>query len=129
MTKQIMVVDDDAAMLTLISLMLERAGYTVFTADSGIEALETLQYTTPDLILLDIMMPGMDGIELCKRIRTQSKTSRTPVLFLSAQGDMRVIKRGILAGATGYLSKPVTRRALISQIESTLGLSEMAAAM
>lgn len=120
MGNHIMVVDDDAAMLTLIGLILNRAGYTVHKAQTGNQALDLLADVSPDLIILDMMMPGMDGIELCKRIRSQPGTSQTPVLFLTAHSDRHAIQRGLLAGGTGYLPKPITNAVLISKVSSVL---------
>src|SRR5574341_2133992 len=76
MTRRIMVVDDELGALTLIGIMLERGGFEVLKARNAFEALDILKNQTPDLIILDVMMPGMDGIELCRRIRADRKSTR-----------------------------------------------------
>jgi DNA-binding response OmpR family regulator len=121
MKRNILVVDDEIGALTLIGIMLERGGFTVLKARNATEALGTLEETTPDLIILDVMMPGMDGIELCRVIRTRDVTNITPVLILSARGDAESIIRGIEAGADDYLPKPILHHDLVSKVHSMLG--------
>ncbi len=121
MGKRIMVVDDDQAMLTLVGLILEQAGFVVQKAKSGLEALELLNSSPPDLFILDIMMPGMDGIELCQRIRANPLTAETPVLFLSALSDFHVVEKGFEAGATDHLAKPVSNRTLLAKVNGVIG--------
>lgn len=120
MANLIMVVDDDSGMLTLIDLILGRAGFKVKTARSAREALGLLAESIPDLFLLDVMMPEMDGVELCRRIRSLPKTSTTPVVFLSAHGDRAYIEKGLTAGATDYIAKPISNGVLVSKINSIL---------
>lgn len=120
--KCILVVDDDAGMLTLTGIMLERAGFTVKKALSGLQALEIAESHPPDLFVLDVMMPEMDGLELCVRIRSRPRMSHTPVIFLSAQTDAKVIQDGLKAGAAGYLIKPINNGALVSKVRTVLGL-------
>ena len=95
MKKIILVVDDEIGALTLIGIMLERGGFSVLKAKDAKSALNVLDQNTPDLIILDVMMPGMDGIELCRVIRERQDTGGTPVLILSARGDAESIMRGI----------------------------------
>jgi len=123
MKKQVLAVDDEIGALTLIEIMLQRGGFSVLKARDAKEALSILEETTPDMIILDIMMPGMDGIELCKRIRSRPETQHTPVLILSARGDSASIVRGIQAGADDYLPKPILHHDLVSKVQSMLEVS------
>ena len=122
MAYQIMVVDDEVGALTLIGIMLERGGFTVLKARDALMALEALEKTEPDLFILDVMMPGMDGIELCREIRARNSTARTPVIILSARGDADSIEEGFEAGADDYLSKPILHHDLVRKVRETLGI-------
>ncbi len=123
MKKQVLVVDDEIGALTLIGIMLERGGFGVLKAKDAQVALSVLDENQPDLIILDVMMPGMDGIELCRAIRQRSVTRATPVLILSARGDAESIIKGIEAGANDYLPKPILHHDLVSKVRSMLGES------
>jgi DNA-binding response OmpR family regulator len=123
MKKQVLVVDDEIGALTLIGIMLERGGFSVLKAKDAKVALSVLEENTPDLIILDVMMPGMDGIELCRVIRQRPATRVTPVLILSARGDAESIIKGIEAGANDYLPKPILHHDLVSKVRSMLGES------
>lgn len=115
-----MVVDDEVGALTLIKIMLERGGFEVLKAQDAYTALDLLESNQPELIILDVMMPGMDGIELCKRIRGRSETEHTPVLILSARGDPESVEEGLSAGANDYLSKPILHHDLITKVRELL---------
>jgi DNA-binding response OmpR family regulator len=121
MKRHILVVDDEAGALTLIGIMLEHGGFSVLKAKHANEALAQLDEETPDLIILDVMMPGMDGIELCRVIRQRDTTRKTPILILSARGDAESIIRGIEAGANDYLPKPILHHDLVTRVRSMLG--------
>ena len=121
MKRHILVVDDEIGALTLIGIMLERGGFDVLKARDARAALDILEDTIPDLIILDVMMPGMNGIDLCQTIRQREVTSKTPVLILSARGDAESIIRGIEAGANDYLPKPILHHDLVSKVRSMLG--------
>ena len=123
MKKHILVVDDEIGALTLIGIMLERGGFNVLKTKDAHIALTSLDERTPDLIILDVMMPDMDGIELCKVIRQRSQTEKTPVLILSARGDAESIIRGIEAGANDYLPKPILHHDLVAKVRAMLDLS------
>lgn len=120
MKRHILVVDDEIGALTLIGIMLERGGFEVLKARDAKIALEMLEDTVPDLIILDVMMPGMNGIDLCQVIRQREQTSKTPVLILSARGDAESIIRGIDAGANDYLPKPILHHDLVSKVRAML---------
>ncbi|HLV37745.1 MAG TPA: response regulator [Spirillospora sp.] len=121
MKKQILVVDDEIGALTLIGIMLERGGFSVLKAKDAKTAITVLDQSTPDLIILDVMMPGMNGIDLCKVIREREDTGVTPVLILSARGDAESIMRGIEAGANDYLPKPILHHDLVAKVRLMLG--------
>lgn len=121
MKRDILIVDDEIGALTLIGIMLERGGFNVLKARDAKAALSILDENNPDLIILDVMMPGMDGIELCHVIRGRDDTLKTPVLILSARGDAESIIRGIEAGANDYLPKPILHHDLVSKVRSMLG--------
>lgn len=121
MSDVILIVDDEIGALTLIGIMLERGGFEVIKARNAGEALMMLDEKTPDLIILDVMMPGMDGIELCAVIRERPDTTTTPVLILSARGDAESIIRGMEAGANDYIPKPILHHDLVSKVRAMLG--------
>ncbi|NPV66940.1 MAG: response regulator [Anaerolineae bacterium] len=121
--KHILVVDDEIGALTLIGIMLERGGFNVIKAKDANAALAELEKTTPDLIILDVMMPGMDGIELCRVIRNRAATRSTPVLILSARGDAESVMRGMDAGANDYLPKPILHHDLVDKVRKMLDMN------
>ena len=120
MKKIILVVDDEVGALTLIGIMLERGGFSVLKAKDANDALAVLDQNVPDLIILDVMMPGMDGIELCSVIRGRDATSTVPVLILSARNDADSVMRGMEAGADDYLPKPILHHDLVAKVNHML---------
>lgn len=123
MKKQILVVDDEVGALTLIGIMLERGGFSVLKAKDAKEALAVLNQATPDLIVLDVMMPGVNGIELCKMLRERNDTHSLPILILSARGDAESVVQGMEAGANDYLPKPILHHDLVSKVRAILAQS------
>ncbi|NLF74120.1 MAG: response regulator transcription factor [Chloroflexi bacterium] len=120
--KRILVVDDEIGALTLIGIMLERGGFEVLKAKDAEQALSVLELETPDLIILDVMMPGMDGIELCRVLRARSDTQELPILILSARGDAKSVMSGMDAGASDYLPKPILHHDLVAKVRRMLNL-------
>lgn len=120
MKRNILVVDDEIGALTLIGIMLERGGFSVLKARDATSALAVLDQNTPDMIILDVMMPGMDGIELCRVIRQRDDTLSIPVLILSARGDAESIMRGMEAGANDYLPKPILHHDLVAKVRTII---------
>lgn len=114
---RILIVDDDATNTKLLKFLLTDEGYEVETANSSIDALALVANSVFDLILLDIMMPGMDGIEVCRRIR---QTSRTPIIFLSALVDIKDKVDGLLAGGDDYIGKPFDPNELLARTWAAL---------
>ncbi len=121
--KRILVVDDEIGALTLIGIMLDRGGFEVLKARDATQALAILDKETPDLLILDVMMPGVDGIELCQMIRKRPDTQSTPVLILSARGDAESVMRGMDAGANDYLPKPILHHDLVAKVRHMLNMN------
>jgi pilus assembly protein CpaE len=124
MSKRILIVDDDPDSLKLIELMLRRRGYDVFSAQSGDQALEMAKDKSPDLIILDVMMPGMDGHEVCRKLRADAQTTHLPVLMFTAKALVGDKVAGFQAGADDYLTKPIHPTELVSHVEVLLQRSE-----
>ena len=116
----ILVVDDEEEIRRVMRLTLTIAGYEVREAEDGNKALESLQKNPPDLILLDVLMPGMDGFEVCRRVRADSATAHIPILILSARTDTQSQEEGFRAGATKYLTKPISPPQLLHYIDEAL---------
>jgi CheY-like chemotaxis protein len=114
--KKVLVVDDHADIRRLIRMTLDFEDFEVREAPDGPQALAVLQSWTPDAILIDVMMPGMDGFTLCRTIREQPATRDIPVLFLSARGHARDTDEGLKAGASAYLIKPFSPLQLIHEL-------------
>ena len=120
MTTHILIVDDDVDALKLVGLMLEPKGYEIQAAKSGEQALHRISKMTPDLIILDVMMPEMDGYELAKRLRDQPGTREIPILFFTAMNDISDKIAGFEAGGDDYLTKPIHPAELLSRVEALL---------
>ncbi|MCU0548113.1 MAG: response regulator [Leptolyngbya sp. Prado105] len=112
---RILAVDDMLDNLLLLQVFLEAEGFEVEVANSGVSALEQLQQGCPDLVLLDVMMPGMNGLEVTERIRSRNDT--LPILLISAH-DVTEIQSGLDAGANGYVQKPIDFLKLLEHIEA-----------
>ncbi len=117
---KLLLVDDDADILEFVAYNLKKEGYKVRTAQSGLEALEAVKKEVPHLILLDVMMPGMDGIETCDRLRIMPDLSETMIAFLTARGEDYSQVAGFDAGADDYITKPIKPKVLISRIKALL---------
>lgn len=120
MTWSVLVVDDEPMTRTLLQLMLAPADYEVFEAGDGFEALEKIEQHKPDIMVLDVMMPNMDGFTLCRILREQEATAKTPIILLSAKTTPEAIQEGLLAGANRYLTKPVARKDLLVSLAELL---------
>src|SRR5262245_56877329 len=120
MNKKILVVDDDREILTLLTFMLSRRGYIVETAQDGFSALEKLASSTPDLFIIDIMMPGMSGFELCTRIRERCETAQIPIIICSADANPENRQRGLAVGANDFIPKPVRNADFLLRVAGVL---------
>ena len=117
---KILLVDDEPDIIEIISYNLNNANYDVFTATNGIEAIKIAKKIEPHLIILDVMMPGMDGIEACEIIRNDPKIAKTLITFLSARGEDYSQIAGFNAGADDYITKPIKPKVLMSKVKSLL---------
>jgi CheY-like chemotaxis protein len=121
MTKQkILVVDDDERLLRLLELSLRRAGYQAITATTGELGVEKVRTEQPDLVLMDVMMPGIDGFETTKRVRRLPEGRHIPIIFLSALGEKEAKIKGLRIGGDDYVTKPVSTGELLARIEARL---------
>jgi DNA-binding response OmpR family regulator len=118
--KRILICDDDPAILRVLQVNLEVEGYEALLAHHGEEALEVAQREKPDLIILDIMMPRLDGYQTCERLKASDDTKQIPVVFLSAKAQASDIEKGKGYGVDDYLTKPFDPDTLISTIERLL---------
>ena len=116
----ILVVDDNPTNVDVLSSYLTRFGFQVFAARSGEKALESLQSLTPDLILLDVVMPGIDGFETCERIKNNEMTREIPVIFMTALSDTLDKIRGFELGAVDYITKPFQREEVLARVKTHL---------
>jgi DNA-binding response OmpR family regulator len=116
----VLIVDDEPMTRNLLRLMLERAGFEISEAEDGLKALLMVAEQRPDVLLLDVMMPNMDGLTVCKKLRAQADTAVLPIILLSARTSPESVKAGLDAGATRYLSKPISREGLIDTIHEVL---------
>ncbi|WP_147060229.1 response regulator [Sporosarcina luteola] len=114
---RILVVDDDVNILELVNIHLSQAGYEVIKAVNGLQALERIEKQLPDLAVVDVMMPGMDGYELTKRLRAEADI---PVLLLTAKGELEDKEKGFLAGSDDYVVKPFEPKELLFRINAIL---------
>lgn len=120
MAQKILIVDDNPSVLKLLNISLSKAGYEIVEAENGEEAFATANKELPDLIISDIMMPQMDGLELCWMIRENSKVPVVPFIFLTSFDDPETEVKGFRAGADKYLNKPIERKDLLDRVSELL---------
>jgi twitching motility two-component system response regulator PilG len=118
--KKILVVEDENCLLKLVCILLTSKGYDVMGAVNGEEALEKISHFKPDLVLLDVIMPGIDGFEVCRRIKSDPKTEHIPVVMLTAKRKPQDIRKGEEAGAVSYITKPFKSFTVIETIQKYL---------
>jgi CheY-like chemotaxis protein/MinD-like ATPase involved in chromosome partitioning or flagellar assembly len=120
MSGKVLIIEDDPTSLRLIEYALKQRGYQVMTTLNGLEGIITAQKEEPDLIILDIMLPGIDGFEVCRRLHSGSQTANIPILIISAKTQKEDINAGFKAGADDYLLKPASPTEIIERVESLL---------
>ncbi len=126
--KKILVVDDEKDLIDLISYNLQRHGYDVIAARDGLEAIDRAAGEAPDLILLDLMLPGIDGTEVTRRLKAEPKTAGIPLIMLTAKGEETDIVVGLTLGADDYITKPFSMKVLLARVSSVLRRKEPVAA-
>ena len=123
--EKILVVEDEASLRTILRVQLEGAGYQVSTAEDGVDGLEKAQANPPDLVLLDLMMPRMDGSEVCRQLKANFMTSQIPVIMLTALGQLKEKVAGLNIGANDYLTKPYSLEELLVRVRNILHWSRL----
>ena len=121
MGKKILVIEDDAGSGRLTEFTLKREGYEVLTAGNGLEGLNRINRDQPDLVILDVMLPGIDGYEIARRIRSQPETEKLPILMLSGKVRAEDKTTGLQVGANDYLSKPASPALIVQKVAALLG--------
>jgi DNA-binding response OmpR family regulator len=118
--KKILIVDDEPNIVISLEFLMQQSGYEVAIARNGEEALEKIASFEPDLVLLDIMLPLLNGFEVCQRMRENPQWNRTKVIMLSAKGREIDVSKGIALGADAYVTKPFSTKDLIAQVQRLL---------
>ena len=121
----VLVADDDADIRELVALRLERAGYRVEKASDGLEAFDRAVELVPDLIVLDVSMPGVDGFETSRRVRGDPRTAHVPVVFLTARTRDEDVLTGYARGGDGYVTKPFEPQELLDRVDALIGVGRM----
>ena len=116
--KKILIVEDETDILHLVQLYLEKEGYRTCTATTGLEGLRQAKAEHPDLIVLDLMLAEMDGLEVCKQIRADPRLSRTPIIMLTAKAEEADTVIGLELGADDYVTKPFSPKALVARVKA-----------
>ena len=119
--KKILIVEDDPSFSRAINHIIEKEGYDVITASNGMAGLRMAKEESPDLMILDVMLPGLDGFEICSQLRQNPETENLPIIMLSAKGQEIDKTTGLKVGANEYLTKPVDRALLLEKVSSLLG--------
>lgn len=117
LAQKVLIVDDDPNILMSLEFLMRKSGYVVFIARNGKEALELLDFNMPDIALLDIMMPDVDGYEICRYVKKNKKLKACKIVFISAKTRESDIQKGYDAGADLYITKPFSTRQLMAKIQ------------
>ncbi len=125
MLKKILIVDDDAFIRTLITKMLDKAGYQLSEAAGGMQALELVHKLMPDAILLDLMMPDMNGYQICEQLKATDTTRDIPVIFVTAKAELEDQVEGLRIGAHDYICKPIQAKELRARLSAALRVKEL----
>lgn len=120
MKKSVLIVEDDEDIQQMVTYNLVRSGFQVECASSGEEAVDVVKRNKPDIILLDIMLPGIDGLQVCRILRADSQTSAIPVIMMTARGQETDVVAGLDLGADDYVSKPFSPKVLVSRVKAVL---------
>ena len=125
--KKILIVEDDADILQLVKMYLEKDDFRTLTATTGIQALKRIKEERPDLVILDLMLPEMDGLEVCKKIRLHPDTAMLPVLILTAKAEESDTVIGLELGADDYVTKPFSPKAVVARVKALLRRTDRSA--
>lgn len=120
MPKEILIVDDEPSIVVPIQFLMEQQGYSVLVAENGEDALDAIYKYKPDLILLDIMLPRIDGYEVCEIVRLNPEYRDTKIIFLTAKGREVEIAKGLSLGADAYITKPFSNTELVAKVKELL---------
>lgn len=120
MTRKILIVDDEPNIVVPLQFLMERNGYETAVAQSGEEALEAISKENPDLILLDIMLPGIDGFEVCEIVKLKPEWKHIKIIFLTAKGREVDIAKGMVLGADEYITKPFLNKQIVECVQRLL---------
>lgn len=118
--ERVLVVDDEKDILELVRYNLAREGYHVTSVTSGEEALREVRGQVPDLVILDLMLPGVDGLDVCRQLRNDTRTAHTPIVMLTAKGEETDIVIGLELGADDYITKPFSPKVLLARVKAVL---------
>ena len=116
----VLVVDDEDYIREMLTMLLELHGFQVEEAEDGFEALNIIQSQTPDVIILDVMMPNMDGFTTCQELRSRPETAELPIILLSARSQVEAVRTGLQSGADRYMTKPISKPELVQTITDLL---------
>ncbi len=119
--KKILLVDDSSTVLLMVKTILSRRPYDTVTAADGQEGIEKAVSERPDLILMDVMMPRMDGFEACRRLRASAETREIPIIMVTTRGEMQSVQAGYESGCSDYVTKPIDARELLEKVRNCLG--------
>jgi phosphate regulon transcriptional regulator PhoB len=117
---RVVIVEDEPDILDVLSYNLKREGYAIAAAEDGAKGLELIQTELPNLVLLDLMLPGMDGLDICRQLKIQERTKNIPVIMLTAKGEESDIVLGLGIGADDYICKPFSPKELIARVKAVL---------
>ena len=124
MTKKILIADDEPNIVTALEFLLQRSGYEVLVASDGAAALQQVEQHRPDLVLLDVMMSGKSGYEVCQRMRERADWQQIKIIMLSAKGREAEVSKGLSLGADHYVTKPFSNKDLVAKIDELLGAAK-----
>ena len=120
MAHKILIVDDEPNILLSLEYLMQREGFEVRVARDGLQAIEAIEQDAPDLILLDVMMPGKTGLEVCQHVRAIERLQSVQIIMLTAKGRETEIAKGLALGANAYVTKPFSTRDLVAKVRSLL---------
>jgi len=120
MAHKILIVDDEPNILISLEYLMQREGFTVTVARDGLQAITAIEENPPDLVLLDVMMPGKTGLEVCQHIRAQDRLREVRIIMLTAKGRETDVAKGLALGANAYVTKPFSTRDLVAQVRELL---------